>query len=180
MPYTNNGEQVKLRRYRVHRPGIKKEFYDVEERVIIRPAGSAVIELDPPTKKQDITEYQPNGRNYATNQNQYNAQGFRPNSQPNTFSGYNQNGPYFSTAAPDCGYGYVAETPVYEYSPPASSFDNNNNQGTQYHPTTFAPATTTAATSENYPTTGYPTTVPSQTYLPPYSTEQSFTSSCKL
>lgn len=24
MPYTNNGEQVKLRRYRVQRPGIKK------------------------------------------------------------------------------------------------------------------------------------------------------------
>lgn len=174
MPYINNGEQVKLRRYQIHRPGIKKEFYDVEERVIVRPAGSALIELDPPIKKQDITEYHPNDRNDVPNQYQYNYQRFNANSQSDSPKGYNPNGQYFSTAVPDCGYGYD-QSPVYEYSPPATSFDNPD---ANYHPTTFAPTTTTTTeTADNYPTTGYPTTVPSQTYLPPYSTEQSFTSS---
>lgn len=95
MPYTNNGEQVKLRRYRIHRPGIKKEFYDVEERTIIRPAGSALIELDPPTKKQDITDYQPYGRNNEFNQGQFNSQkGNRPNNQGggNNQGGWNSQG----------------------------------------------------------------------------------------
>lgn len=195
MPYINNGEQVKLRRYQIHRPGIKKEFYDVEERVIVRPAGSALIELDPPIKKQDITEYRPNDRNHLSNQYQYNSRRFNANSQSDSPSGYNSNEQYFSTAVPDCGYGYD-QSPVYEYSPPATSFDNSD---TNYHPTTFAPATTTTTTgtadnypttgypttgypitdypTTGYPTTGYPTTVPSQTYLPPYSTEQSFTPS---
>ncbi|BES92899.1 Hypothetical protein NTJ_05708 [Nesidiocoris tenuis] len=35
----------------IRRPAIQKEFYDVEERVIIRPAGSAVVELDQPVSK---------------------------------------------------------------------------------------------------------------------------------
>lgn len=188
MPYINNGEQVKLRRYQIHRPGIKKEFYDVEERVIVRPAGSALIELDPPIKKQDVTEYRPNDRNHVSNQYQYNSRRFNANSQSDSPNGYNPNGQYFSTAVPDCGYGYD-QSPVYEYSPPATSFGNSD---TNYHPTTFAPPTTTTSTADNYPTTGhpttgypttgypttgYPTTVPSQTYLPPYSTEQSFTPS---
>lgn len=35
----------------MRRPAIQKQFYDIEERVIIRPAGSAVVELDEPTSK---------------------------------------------------------------------------------------------------------------------------------
>ncbi|XP_011300111.1 uncharacterized protein [Fopius arisanus] len=35
----------------VRRPAIQKQFYDIEERVIVRPAGSAVVELDEPTSK---------------------------------------------------------------------------------------------------------------------------------
>ncbi|KZC15054.1 hypothetical protein WN55_09356 [Dufourea novaeangliae] len=35
----------------VRRPAIQKQFYDIEERVIVRPAGSAVVELDHPTSK---------------------------------------------------------------------------------------------------------------------------------
>lgn len=46
-----NGGQSKTRRYQIRRPAIKKEFYDVEEKVIIRPVGSALIELDPPISK---------------------------------------------------------------------------------------------------------------------------------
>lgn len=34
------------RTYEIRRPGIRKEFYDVEKRVIIRPVGSAVVELE--------------------------------------------------------------------------------------------------------------------------------------
>lgn len=93
MPYTNNGEQVKLRRYRIHRPGIKKEFYDVEERTIIRPAGSALIELDPPSKKQDITDYQPYRGNLEFSQGQFNSQkGGRPFQGGSTKGGRNNNG----------------------------------------------------------------------------------------
>lgn len=147
-PHKSNGEQVKLRRYQIHRPGIKKEFYDVEERVIVRPVGSALIELDPPSKKQDITNYR--SGSYAP------AQAFRSNNnnQYDSSQSHNPNEQYFSTGTPDCG-GYFEQSPVYS--------------DRQYHPTTFAPSTTT---STPYPTTVYPTT-PSQTYLPPFSTDYS-------
>lgn len=35
----------------MRRPAIQKQFYDIEERVVVRPAGSAVVELDQPTSK---------------------------------------------------------------------------------------------------------------------------------
>ncbi|XP_031624096.1 myb-like protein A isoform X2 [Contarinia nasturtii] len=198
MPYTNNGEQVKLRRYQIHRPGIKKEFYDVEERVIVRPVGSALIEFNSPTKKQEINENNENGRNYASNYNQYNFQGFRPsnNNNNNQYSsnGYGQHRQYFPTAVPDCGY--LDQQPVYVYNAPPQPFLDNN---PQYHPTTFVPPTTTdnfhttkgyPTTKDNYPSTNegsypttkgiYPTTVysiPSQTYLPPVIPDQSYSPS---
>ncbi|EFN79356.1 uncharacterized protein LOC105187878 [Harpegnathos saltator] len=42
---------VTSRKIEVRRPAIQKQFYDIEERVIVRPAGSAVVELDEPTSK---------------------------------------------------------------------------------------------------------------------------------
>lgn len=36
----------------MRRPAIQKQFYDIEERVIVRPAGSALVELDEPTSKK--------------------------------------------------------------------------------------------------------------------------------
>ncbi|XP_015122598.1 uncharacterized protein LOC107045021 [Diachasma alloeum] len=42
---------VSTRKFEVRRPAIQKQFYDIEERVIVRPAGSAVVELDEPTSK---------------------------------------------------------------------------------------------------------------------------------
>lgn len=142
MPYTNNGEQVKLRRYQVHRPGVQKEFYDVEERVIVRPAGSALIEFDTPTKKEDITDYQqPNGgRNFNSNQQrqQFNQRGYQPynNNQQSSFNvdyqndqsqhyfgqpQFVQSGPVYRV--PDCGGNdgdddQTSITPVNEYGPP--------------------------------------------------------------
>lgn len=44
-------QAFKTSKYQVRRPAIQKQFYDIEERVIIRPAGSAVVELDPPHAK---------------------------------------------------------------------------------------------------------------------------------
>lgn len=162
-PYMNNEEKVKLRRYQVHRPGIRKEFYDVEERVIVRPVGSALIELDPPTKKQYITNYRPNDNSYTSSNGPLNSQSFRSNNQihhnPQT-----QNDQYFSNT--DCLYG--GQAPVYDHSPPATNF---NSPGTQFHPTTFAPTTTTSTTAV-YPTS---VNIPSQTYQPSIS-DQSYSS----
>lgn len=152
MPYTNNGEQVKLRRYQIYRPGIKKEFYDIEERTIVRPAGSALIELDPPTKKQDVTNYEPYGKNYGANNEQFNSKGYKPNQ----FGGSNAQNEQFYVpiqGIPDCGYG--GQTPVYEYGPP-STFDGPQ---TTYHPTTFHPPTT--------PTPQRPQTPPQRPQTPP-------------
>ncbi|XP_076645019.1 uncharacterized protein LOC143354646 [Halictus rubicundus] len=42
---------VQTRKFEVRRPAIQKQFYDIEERVVVRPAGSAVVELDQPTSK---------------------------------------------------------------------------------------------------------------------------------
>lgn len=182
MPYTNNGEQVKLRRYQVHRPGIQKEFYDVEERVIVRPVGSALIELDTPTKKQDITDYQSNdGKKFNPNQQrQFNQKGYQSNSNnPQSFNVDQQNvenqqyfaqPEYVQTApiyrVPDCGGGgggYDSsddddQTPVNEYGPPVVSGGGGggNRQTPQYHPTTFTP-TTNRFPSRHYPTNNYPT-----------------------
>lgn len=36
----------KVSKYEVRRPGIEKKFYDIEEKVFIKPAGSAIFELE--------------------------------------------------------------------------------------------------------------------------------------
>ncbi|CAH1388475.1 unnamed protein product [Nezara viridula] len=40
--------KLATRRFEIRRPAIEKQFYDVEERVVVRPAGSAVVELETP------------------------------------------------------------------------------------------------------------------------------------
>lgn len=40
--------KVATRRYEIRRPAIQKQFYDIEERIVVRPAGSAVVELETP------------------------------------------------------------------------------------------------------------------------------------
>lgn len=145
MPYTNNGEQTKLRRYQIHRPGIQKEFYDVEERTIVRPAGTALIELDPPTKKQDITNYEPQQFDQQRQYGQGGGQGGQGGGQ-----------------IPDCGYG--PQTPVYEYGPPSIGTPQ---QTPQYHPTTFLPPT------NSYPTTRRTNSQPTYPTYPSYPTTTS-------
>ncbi|KAJ9594248.1 hypothetical protein L9F63_014325 [Diploptera punctata] len=42
---------VSTRKFQLRRPAIEKKFYDIEERVIVRPAGSALVELEEPHAK---------------------------------------------------------------------------------------------------------------------------------
>ncbi|XP_052566133.1 uncharacterized protein LOC120414013 [Culex pipiens pallens] len=46
---------IKSRRYKVRRPAIQNQFYDIEERVIIRPVGSALVELEQPVSKTETS-----------------------------------------------------------------------------------------------------------------------------
>lgn len=156
MPYTNS-EQIKLRRYRVHRPGIRKQFYDVEERVIVRPVGSALIELDPPTKKQDITDHRnsnnnnqyisrgsfdvqygasndqysnsPNNQYSSTNNNQYGASNDQYNS-PNNQYGSSNNYQYGATRNQ-----YIASNNQYNASNSQYAYPNGYNQNGEHFPT---------------------------------------------
>ncbi|XP_053696882.1 uncharacterized protein LOC128744121 [Sabethes cyaneus] len=42
---------IKSRKYKVRRPAIQNQFYDIEERVIVRPVGTALVELEHPVSK---------------------------------------------------------------------------------------------------------------------------------
>ena len=42
---------VSTRTFQLRRPAIQKQFYDIEERVVVRPAGSALVELEEPLAK---------------------------------------------------------------------------------------------------------------------------------
>ncbi|KAH8322895.1 hypothetical protein KR059_010139 [Drosophila kikkawai] len=42
---------LKAKKYEVRHPAIQKEFYDIEERVVIKPAGTLVVELEHPVAK---------------------------------------------------------------------------------------------------------------------------------
>lgn len=49
--------QVAVAKLQVRRPAIQKQFYDIEERTIVRPVGSAVLELDEPVSKQFVSPF---------------------------------------------------------------------------------------------------------------------------
>lgn len=102
----NAGSPVKTRRYQIHRPGIKKEFYDVEERVIVRPAGSALIELDPPIKKTPVNDDKSVGSYGQQSGSTSSADGSAY--RVSDCDGYGDF--YPPNSIPD-------QTPIYEYSP---------------------------------------------------------------
>lgn len=180
-----NGGQVKTRRYQIRRPAIKKEFYDIEEKVIIRPAGSALIELDSPISKQlKQDSYAPGygqreysaGQAYNPNQeNQYN-QGFEqrvysprpvynpsynPYPYPNQFNG----NPRGINCDRGHGHGQSGQIPTTTYLTPTTTIG-------------YQPTTTYSTPGQNFPTTTYAPTPnvytssspqpPSRTYVPPY------------
>lgn len=188
----NNGAQVKTRRYQIRRPAIKKEFYDIEEKVVIRPAGSALIELDTPiseTLKQDSYAPAYNGQNqynaghaYTPNRNQFNAgQAYNQNqnqNQVNAGQGYNQNQVIHTGGQ---GYNpYQNQFIIGQGNPRGIICGHHGQVPNQYQPTTthLTPTTVTyqpTTPGQYYPTTTttpgqyYPTTTtPSRTYQPPY------------
>lgn len=191
----NNGGQVKTRRYQIRRPAIKKEFYDIEEKVIIRPAGSALIELDTPiskTLKQD--SYAPGyngqsqydaGQSYNRNQHQYQ----NPNDYNNPGQGYNPNQVVYTPRPvynPNPNPGQIPLNG--QANPRGIQCDHRSRGPNQYQPTTtyLTPTTVTyqpTTPGQYFPTTTYAPTpnsygsstpqAPSRTYQPPYNDQNS-------
>lgn len=50
---------VSTRKVKVRRPALRKDFYDIEHRVIVRPAGSATLELSQPISKEQQVSLSP-------------------------------------------------------------------------------------------------------------------------
>uniref|UniRef100_A0A1A9W387 DUF4758 domain-containing protein n=1 Tax=Glossina brevipalpis TaxID=37001 RepID=A0A1A9W387_9MUSC len=84
---------IKAKTFEVHLPAIQKEFYDIEERVVIKPAGTIVVELERPIAKIPKGEtilplghphpavagaYQPHGKTRASSNVIYSSAGGPP------------------------------------------------------------------------------------------------------
>ncbi|XP_034655281.1 probable serine/threonine-protein kinase yakA [Drosophila subobscura] len=84
---------LKAKKYEVRHPAIQKEFYDIEERVLIKPAGTLVVELDHPVAKIPKGEtLLPLGHPhpavaaaYSNNGQSYNTQSYSGNSNGNEY-----------------------------------------------------------------------------------------------
>lgn len=131
----------------IRRPAIEKEFYDIEEKVIIRPAGRAIIELDTPVSQAvkaangNDNRYQ-SGFNSPNQNNNYNsnyapANGVNQRGQYNSaqsgFNDPNQNSNYNVNYAPANG-----ENQRGQYNSAHPGF-NNPNQNSNYN-ANYAPA----------------------------------------
>ncbi|XP_039287954.1 negative elongation factor A-like [Nilaparvata lugens] len=44
-------QKVATSKVQIRRPAVQKSFYDIEERIVVRPVGSAVLEFDQPTSR---------------------------------------------------------------------------------------------------------------------------------
>lgn len=123
----------KTSNYEIRRPGIRKEFYDIEEKVFIRPAGTAIFELqhDKPHSSAIVNKhlYRQPYPQYSTDDSQY-----YPDEQQYANHGYSH------------GYNPVvhiqpAQPPVYHYNPsvaqPPSTHTYNYNP--VYPSTTITP-----------------------------------------
>lgn len=128
----------KTSRYEVRRPGIRKEFYDIEEKVFIKPAGSAVFELQhdkPHTaaivnkhvyQQQSYPQYGDVDQQYYPQDQQYANHGYNPviiQSVPSTGYDYHdiQSPPRPHVTYPNTynyNPGYPSTTPTPEYAPP--------------------------------------------------------------
>ncbi|XP_017135095.1 uncharacterized protein DDB_G0283357 [Drosophila miranda] len=90
---------LKAKKYEVRHPAIQKEFYDIEERVLIKPAGTLVVELDHPVAKIPKGEtLLPLGHPhpavaaaYSNNGQNYNTQSYNSNSNSNSNGNGNGN-----------------------------------------------------------------------------------------
>lgn len=113
----------KTSKYEVRRPGIRKEFYDIEEKVLIRPAGSAIFELqhDKPhtaaivnkhiSQQQSYPQYAVDDSQYYPQEAQYANHAYNPviiQSVPSNGYDYNP-----GQAPPSAHIPY----PTYNYNP---------------------------------------------------------------
>ncbi|KAL5293106.1 hypothetical protein ACFFRR_011716 [Megaselia abdita] len=85
---------VRKTTYEIRKPAIEKQFFDIEERVIVRPAGTVVVELDGPISKQtkgetitDVGKGRIGGFNYPQESS------LRPEVSYNGESGYSSAAP---------------------------------------------------------------------------------------
>lgn len=155
---------IKTSNYEVRRPGIRKEFYDIEEKVFIKPAGSAIFELqhDKPHSSAIVSKHiyqkQTYPQQYADDESQY-----YPQQTPFVYSranhGYN---PVIiqtpSIAAQNPGYGYNPETPSIAAQDP----------GYGYNPVVVQQPARPQFVPYRPPTYNYKPVFPSTTVTPEY------------
>lgn len=133
----------KTSKYEVRRPGIRKEFYDIEEKVFIKPAGTAIFELqhDKPHSSALINRHisQQQSSPQYPEYPQYSEDGSQsyPEEQQYANHGYGH------------GHGYdpifiqPAHTPDYHYTPvaqPPATHPNTYNYNPVYPSTTITPS----------------------------------------
>lgn len=152
----------KTSKYEVRRPGIRKEFYDIEEKVFIKPAGSAIFELQHdkphtaaivnkhiyqqqrqqqsfpypqyPQYSDDDSQYaNPQEQPYANPQEQQYA---NPQEQQYAHHGYN---PVIIQSVPSHGYDY---NPVHAPPRPHVTYPNTYNYNPGYPSTPATPVYT--------------------------------------
>lgn len=138
----------KTSKYEVRRPGVRKEFYDIEEKVFIKPAGTAIFELqhDKPHSSAIVNKhiYQqqsypyPQYPQYADDSAQY-----YPQIQQYANHGYNP------------GYNPVVvqsvPSPGYDFAPPRPHVTYPTTYNPVYPPTTITPGYVPPVTSGYLP-----------------------------
>lgn len=103
----------KTSKYEIRRPGIRKEFYDIEEKVFIKPAGTAIFELqhDKPHSSAIVNKHISQQQSYPQYSN-YDSQ-YYPDEQRYANHGYSHGyNPLFNIPP--------AQPPTYHYNPVVS------------------------------------------------------------
>ncbi|KAF7989555.1 hypothetical protein HCN44_008229 [Aphidius gifuensis] len=124
-------------KFEVRRPAIQKQFYDIEERVIIRPAGSAVVELDEPTSKLQrgpavVKAIEDN--DFGTNPHKIIAQTSTFGNGPSSLASvpFIAHAPVHVTIAPVISHEHVSHTQSSPSTPPpAVNADSSESQQTE-------------------------------------------------
>lgn len=143
----------KTSKYEVRRPGVRKEFYDIEEKVFIKPAGSAIFELQhdrPHTaaivnkhinhqqRQQQSYPYPqyPQYPQYSDDDSQYNPQEQQyANPQEDQYANHGYN-PVIIQPVPSHGYDY---NPVHAPPRPHVTYPNTYNYNPGYPSTPATP-----------------------------------------
>lgn len=156
----------KTSRYEVRRPGIRKEFYDIEEKVQIKPAGSAIFELqhDKPQSSAIVNRHFNQQQSYPQYADDDGSQQYYPQDQQYANHGYN---PVFIQSVPATGYGYNHAG----HSPPPRThvtYPNTYNYNPVYPPPAVTPGYLPPATGGYLPPCEETPSPPSKP-LPPVS-----------